>query len=89
MRHGRLLVVCWMLLCAACTPQDRFGAREVTFAELSGWSQDQHTEALAGGLKNFRLPGGYESDRYRLKLAGTGRFRELRVAQSFRELSSL
>ena len=51
--------------------------------------QLKHTEALAGGLKNFRLPGGYESDRYRLKLAGTGRFRELRVAQSFRELSSL
>jgi len=51
--------------------------------------QLKHTEALAGGLKNFRLPGGYESDRYRLKLAGAGRFRELRVAQSFRELSSL
>jgi len=51
--------------------------------------QLKHTEALAGGLKNFRLPGGYESDRYRIKLAGTGRFRELRVAQSFRELSSL
>ena len=51
--------------------------------------QLKHTEALAGGLKNFRLPGGYESDRYRLKLAGTGRFRELCVAQSFRELSSL
>lgn len=51
--------------------------------------QLKHTEALAGGLKNFRLPGGYESDRYRVKLAGAGRFRELRVAQSFRELSSL
>lgn len=50
---------------------------------------EAYCEALAGGLKNFRLPGGYESDRYRLKLAGTGRFRELRVAQSFRELSSL
>ena len=51
--------------------------------------QLKHTEALAGGLKNFRLPGGYESDRYRIKIAGAGRFRELRVAQTFRELSTL
>ena len=51
--------------------------------------QLKHTELLAGGLKNFRLPSGYESDRYRIKIAGTGRFRELRVAQTFRELSTL
>ena len=51
--------------------------------------QLKHTEALAGGLKNFRLPGGFESDRYRIKIAGAGRFRELRVAQTFRELSTL
>lgn len=51
--------------------------------------QLKHTEALTSGLKNFRLPSGYESDRYRVKLNGTGRFRELRIAQSFRELSSL
>lgn len=49
----------------------------------------KHTEAFPGGLKNFRLPAGYESDRYRIKLTGKGRFRELRVAQTFRELSVL
>lgn len=50
--------------------------------------QLKHTEALAGGLKSFRLPSGYESDRYRIKIAGTGRFRELRMARTFGELSA-
>ena len=35
----------------------------------------------------FRLPSGFESDRYRVKLTGSGRFCELQVAQSFRELA--
>lgn len=51
--------------------------------------QLKHTQALATGLVNFRLPSGYESDRYRLKISGTGRFRELRVAQTARELATL
>lgn len=45
--------------------------------------------ALSSGVTNYRLPSGYESDRYRLKLVGTGRFRELRVAQTARELVTL
>jgi len=51
--------------------------------------QLKHTQALTTGLINFRLPSGYESDRYRLKISGTGRFRELRVAQTARELSTI
>lgn len=51
--------------------------------------QLQHTQALTTGLVNFRLPSGYESDRYRIKISGTGRFRELRVAQTARELSTI
>lgn len=51
--------------------------------------QLKHTQAITTGTTDFRLPGGYESDRYRIKITGNGRFRELRVAQSFRELSTL
>lgn len=51
--------------------------------------QLKHTQALTTGLVNFRLPSGYESDRYRFKISGTGRFRELRVAQTARELATL
>lgn len=51
--------------------------------------QKKHTQALTSGLVNFRLPSGYESDRYRVKISGTGRFRELRVAQTTRELANL
>lgn len=49
----------------------------------------RHTENISGTTKNFRLPSGYESDRYRVHIAGSGRFRELRIAQTFRELSVL
>jgi hypothetical protein len=51
--------------------------------------QLKHTQALTTGLINFRLPSGFESDRYRVKISGTGRFRELRVAQTARELVTL
>ena len=48
-----------------------------------------HTQALTDGLTTFRLPGGFESDRYRVKITGTGKFRELRVAQTARELGTV
>ena len=51
--------------------------------------QLKHTEALATGLTTFRLPGGFESDRYKVKITGAGRFRELRVAQTARELATV
>jgi hypothetical protein len=51
--------------------------------------QLRHTQAAVNGLNNFRLPAGFESDRYRIKITGSGRFRELRIAQTFRELSTL
>lgn len=49
----------------------------------------KHTQAITTGTTDFRLPSGYESDRYRIKISGNGRFRELRMAQSFRELATL
>lgn len=51
--------------------------------------QKKHTQSATGGVTNFRLPSGFESDRWRVKITGTGRFRELRVAQTARELSTL
>lgn len=61
------------------------------------WAYNSQTNAyvqrfsktLIGGTHDMRLPSGFESDRYRIKLSGTGRFRELRLAQTFRELSTL
>lgn len=49
----------------------------------------RHTKTMGSGSHDLRLPSGYESDRYLVKLSGIGRFRELRVAQTFRELSVL
>jgi|GEM_PF-1372604 len=46
----------------------------------------RYTKTIAG-TQSFRLPAGFKSDRWYLKISGTGRFRELRIAQSARELS--
>ncbi|QOJ19479.1 MAG: hypothetical protein HRU77_01465 [Gammaproteobacteria bacterium] len=51
--------------------------------------QLKHSQAVATGQTDFRLPSGYESDRYRIRITGNGRFRELRVAQTFKELVAL
>lgn len=51
--------------------------------------QLKHTKALTSGTSNFRLPSGFESDRYRVKVTGSGRFRELRMARTFKELSTV
>lgn len=51
--------------------------------------QVKHQEVLTGGLKTFRLPGGYEARRYRIKVYGLGRMREIRIATSNRDLTSL
>ena len=51
--------------------------------------QLKHTQAVVSGSQTFRLPGGFESDRYKLKISGTGRFRELRVARTMRELAGV
>lgn len=49
----------------------------------------RHTETISNGQRTFRLPSGYESDRYQIKITGSGRFRELRVAQTARELATV
>lgn len=48
----------------------------------------RHTRALTGNA-TFRLPSGFKSDRWKVALSGTGRFRELRVAESARELGKI
>lgn len=57
-------------------------------ADQGAWIK-RHTETLTTGQRTFRLPSGYESDRYQIKITGRGRFRELRVAQTARELATL
>lgn len=49
----------------------------------------RHTKAVSGGVTNFRLPAGFKSDRWKVNIAGQGRFRELRVAQSAVELAKV
>ena len=39
--------------------------------------------------ETFRLPGGFKSDRWKVALSGTGRFRELRVAETVKELATI
>lgn len=57
-------------------------------ADLGAWIK-RHTEVMTTGQRTFRLPSGYESDRYQIKITGIGRFRELRVAQAARELATV
>ena len=49
----------------------------------------KHTQAVSDGVTNFRLPSGFLADRWKLKISGTGRFRELRVSETARELSQV
>ncbi len=42
-----LFAVLLLSLLAACTQPDKFGAREITYADLPGWEEDKHEEALA------------------------------------------
>jgi hypothetical protein len=49
----------------------------------------RHTENVSTGVTNFRLPGGFLEDRWKVKLTGSGRFRELRVSTTAMGLASL
>jgi hypothetical protein len=49
----------------------------------------KHTEVLTAGTTNFRLPSGFKSDRWKVKITGAGRFRELRVGEAARELATV
>jgi hypothetical protein len=58
--------------------------------QAGAWEyQLKHTQVGVTGTTNFRMPSGYESDRYKVKLTGEGRFRELRIANTMRELARL
>jgi hypothetical protein len=49
----------------------------------------KYTKAVTTGLTDFRLPGGFLSDRWQVKIIGTGRFRELRVGNTAKELREM
>lgn len=53
MRCFRWFTLSVLLFTSACSwfaPADRFGARPITYAELSGWNEDNHAEALRSFL---------------------------------------
>jgi hypothetical protein len=47
----------------------------------------RHTQAITQSVTNFRLPGGFMSDRWKMRITGAGRFRELRMASTAAELA--
>ena len=47
----------------------------------------RHTQAITQSVTNFRLPGGFMSDRWKMRITGSGRFRELRMASTAAELA--
>lgn len=49
----------------------------------------RHEQTVRSGVTIFRLPGGYLSDRYKIKITGSGRFRELRVSETGKGLAAL
>lgn len=59
------------------------------FAYVNGAHSLRYSRALTTGRTLFRLPGGYKSDRYLVRLNGTGKFRELAIANSASELAGV
>lgn len=57
--------------------------------EMYADGQLKHTQVLTQGTTNFRLPAGFKSDRWAIKLTGAGRFRELRVGETARDLANV
>lgn len=49
----------------------------------------RHTVAVTTGVTNFRLPSGFKADRWKIRITGQGRFRELRVANTAAELAKV
>lgn len=97
---GVLQAVCtgaWTLtLNAALNPA--VPAEKRTTSTFGGWTQTIDaatglavtlTTALPEGVTTLRIPSGFLSDRWKVKLVGTGRFRELRLAQTGRELAQV
>lgn len=47
----------------------------------------RHTKAVTTGVTDFRLPSGFKADRWKIRITGQGRFRELRIANTAAELA--
>lgn len=48
-----------------------------------------HTQLVAPGTTNFRMPSGFLADRWKFRIYGTGRFRELRIAPTAKQLETV
>lgn len=52
MRYAVLLALSFFSACSWFKVEDRFGAKSISFAALSGWNDDNHTEALAAFISS-------------------------------------
>lgn len=49
----------------------------------------RHSQSVADGTHTFRLPGGFKAYRWKIKISGSGRFRELSVSTSVQEMARI
>lgn len=95
--YGILQSVCtgtWALYISAALSESPDVSHQGTFTR-GPWSVTiSSTEVIAStnlvaGTKTLRMVDGFESDRWKIKLIGTGRFRELRLAKTGVELAQV
>jgi hypothetical protein len=95
--YGILQSVCtgtWALYVTAALSEAPDVSKQGTFTRGPWTVTITSTEVIAStslvaGTKTLRMVDGFESDRWKLKLIGSGRFRELRLANTGRELASV
>lgn len=95
--YGILQSVCtgsWALYVTAALSEAPDVSKQGTFTRGAWTVTISSTEviastSLAAGTMTLRMVGGFESDRWKVKLIGSGRFRELRLAGAGRELATV
>lgn len=95
--YGILQSVCtgsWALYVTAALSEAPDVSKQGTFTRGAWTVTITSTEVIAStslvaGTKTLRMVDGFESDRWKVKLIGSGRFRELRMATTGRELATV
>jgi hypothetical protein len=95
--YGILQSVCtgsWTLYVTVSLSEPPDVSKQGTFTRGAWTVTISSTEVIASttlvaGTKTLRMVDGFESDRWKIKLTGTGRFRELRMATTGRELATV
>lgn len=95
--YAVLQTVCtgtWALYVMAALSEPPDLSKQGTFTRGAWTVTISSTEVIASttlvaGMKTLRMVDGFESDRWKVKLIGSGRFRELRMAETGRELATV